>query len=350
VDIVIPFYSFRGIHDNIQTELIKSAEQIINSGNYVFGTEKFEEEFADYVGSRYCVSVSNGTAAIHLALLSLGISPGDEVITVGHTFRATVAAVYYCGAKPILIDVDKNTFTLDINQLLNKINRNTRAIIPVHMYGNACDMQKIIQIADSFNIPVIEDCSQAHGTTINKKHVGTFGKLGTFSFYPGKGLGALGDAGCIVTDDQHLYNYMNKMRSWGDDYVGFNYRMANIQAEFLRIKLRKFNEILREKRDIAKIYNEKFNYVKVLDHVDHSYHIYPILASRRDKIIESTRSQIELKIHYPIPVHKLPAYRQSVSLPITEMLAEHELSLPIYPGLDPYKVLDILNDHSGSFL
>lgn len=347
---MIPFYSFEKIHESILPDLKNVSEKIITNGSYVFETNKFEEEFSDYVGSKYCIAVSNGTAAIHLALLSLGVSPGDEVITVGHTFRATVAAIYYCGAKPILIDVDSDTFTLDVNQLEKKINHNTKAIIPVHMYGNGCDMIRIKNIADKFNIPIIEDCSQAHGTTINNRHVGTFGKLGTFSFYPGKGLGALGDAGCIVTDDQHLYNYITKLRSWDDNHIGFNYRMANIQAEFLRIKLKKFNEVLREKRDIAKIYNEKFNYVKVLNGIDHSYHVYPILTKDRDNIISSLKTQVELKTHYSVPIHKLMAYRQSISLPVTEMLAAHELSLPIYPGLDPYKVLDILNDYSGSFL
>lgn len=347
---MIPFYTFDTIHGPILPDLLRSSEKIITSGNYVFGTDKFEEEFADYVGSKYCIAVANGTAALHLALLGLGISADDEVITVGHTFRATIAAIYYCGAKPILIDIDPDTFTLDITQLEKKINLNTKAIIPVHMYGNACDMVKIKEIADKCNVPVIEDCSQAHGTTINDRHVGTFGKLGTFSFYPGKGLGALGDAGCIVTDDYGLYDYLTKLRSWDNNHIGFNYRMANIQADFLRIKLKNFVHVLKEKKDIAAIYNKKFNYVKTKKGVEHSYHIYPILTKNRNDIINSTKHQIELKTHYPVPVHKLTAYRQSVCLPVTEMVSEHELSLPIYPGLDPYKVLDILNDYSSSFL
>lgn len=347
---MIPFYSFKNIHQEIENDLINAASNIISSGNYVFGTNKFEEEFAEYVGSKYCIAVSNGTAAIHLALLSLGIKPGDEVITVSHTFRATVAAIKYCGATPVYVDIDPNTFTMDVSQIEKKITHNTKAIIPVHLYGNMVDMTALVDISTRFNIPIVEDCSQAHGTTHFKKHVGTWGKAGTFSFYPGKGLGALGDAGCIVTDDIEIYKSCCKLRTWDDNDVGYNYRMANIQAEFLRIKLRTFNAVLQEKREIAAEYNKRFDFVKTKVGVDHSYHIYPILVKNREEFINKVKPQLELKTHYPLPVHKLLAYKHPTFLPVTEKISSTQVSLPIYPGVDYKSVLQIIDDNISPFL
>lgn len=347
---MIPFYSFKEIHGSVIDELIQKSESVIRSGNYVFGTDKFEEEFANYVGAKYCVAVSNGTAAIHLALLALGVGPGDEVITVSHTFRATAAAIKYCGATPVYVDIDRETFTMDPDSLCKAITLKTKCILPVHIYGNAAPMQLINEIARERNITVVEDCSQAHGTILNNKHVGTFGDLGTFSFYPGKGLGALGDAGCVVTNDENLYKFMCKVRQWDDNDVGYNYRMANIQAEFLRIKLKHFDFILEEKRKIANEYNKHFSYVKTADNVNHSYHIYPILCQNREKLITEVKTQLDLKMHYPIPVHRLTAYRSPYSLPNTEFISSTQVSLPIYPGVDFKSVIDIINDHTSSLL
>jgi len=346
---MIPFYSFKEIHQNVMDELIQKSESVIRSGNYVFGTEKFEEEFAEYVGAKYCVAVSNGTSAIHLALLSLGVGPGDEVITVSHTFRATAAAIKYCGATPVYVDIDKDTFTMDPTSLRQAISFKTKCIIPVHLYGNAAPMDLIKSIADEKNIPIIEDSSQAHGTTLNDKHVGTFGAVGTFSFYPGKGLGALGDAGCVVTNDENLYKFMCKVRQWDENDIGYNYRMANIQAEFLRIKLKSFNSVLEEKRKIADEYNKHFSYVKTKNS-NHSYHIYPILVNNREKFIAEVKSKLELKMHYPVPVHRLTAYRAPYSLPVTEWVSSNQVSIPIYPGVDYKSVIEIINDHSSSLL
>jgi len=347
---MIPFYSFKEIHSSIEDQLIEQASSVIRSGNYVFGTNKFEEEFAEYTGAKYCVAVSNGTAAIHLALLALGVGPGDEVITVSHTFRATVAAIKYCGATPIFVDIDPDTFTMDYTQIESKITNKTKCILPVHIYGNMAPVQEIVAIAAKHNIPVVEDCSQAHGTTLNNKHVGTFGKIGTFSFYPGKGLGALGDAGCVITDDEHLAKLMSRVRQWDDNDVGYNYRMANIQAEFLRIKLKTFNHVLEQKRLVAEEYNKHFNFVKTKHGVNHSYHVYPILAKSRDQLINNVKPELDLKSHYPLPVHKLTAYKESYWLPVTEKIAAHEVSLPIYPGVNYQRVIEILNDHSSAIL
>lgn len=347
---MIPFYSFKEIHSPIEEELIKKSAEVIRSGNYVFGTEKFEEEFADYVGTKYCVAVSNGTSALHLALLSLGIGPGDEVITVSHTFRATVSAIKYCGATPVFVDVDQETFTLDASQLEQKITSKTKLIMPVHIYGNFADMPAILDVANRFKIPVVEDCSQAHGTRYLGQHVGSFGTIGTFSFYPGKGLGALGDSGCIITNDKEIANYIKKARSWDENDVGFNYRMSNIQSEFLRIKLRCFNDVLAQKREIAKKYSEHFKFINVKNHVEHSFHIYPVLFQNRDDVIKAVKDRVDLKVHYPLPVHRLPAYRNSYFLPETDRIAFHEVSLPIYPGVDYEGVIEAINDYSSSLL
>lgn len=347
---MIPFYSFKEIHQPIEKELIEKSSEIISSGNYVFGTSKFEEEFADYVGSKYCLGVSTGTSALHLALESLGIGKGDEVITVSHTFRATVASILYCGATPIYVDIDPKTFTIDVSQIESKITEKTKCIMPVHLYGNAAPIKEIVDLAKKHNLYVVEDCSQAHGTTVDGQHVGTFGDIGTFSFYPGKGLGALGDAGCIVSNNESLIKYMSGARQWSDDTVGYNYRMSNLQAEFLRIKLRTFNSVLEEKRNIANEYNKHFKDVTTAEGVNHSYHIYPILNSNRSKFMEDLKPKVDLKCHYPLPVHKLSAYKNEVILPITEQISSTQVSLPIYPGVDYKGVIDSINDYLSTVL
>lgn len=348
---LISFYKFTDIHHgDIQSQLESAALQVIRSGNYVMNTQSFEEEFADYVGSRYCVALSTGTAALHLAMLALGIRAGDEIITVAHTFRATAAAARYIGAHVRYIDIDPDTYVMDPRCLEAAINERTRAIVPVHIYGNAADMTEINTIAQRHNLAVIEDCSQAHGTRIGGQHVGTFGAIGTFSFYPGKSLGALGDAGCLITDDQALADEARYLRSWGDREIGYNYRLANMQAEFLRIKLRDFPRVLREKRNIAAQYDRFFGYAKTRPGVEHSYHVYPVLARDRADLIAQCRDRLELRCHYPVPVHRLPAYREAVDLPITEHVARHQVSLPMYPGVDAQQVIKVLNDNPGAFL
>ena len=347
---MIKFYDMKSVNSNSLEELHQASKKIIESGNYVFGTDRFEEEFAEYNGSKYCIAVNSGTSALHLALLALGITAGDEVITVSHTFRATVSAIRYCGATPIFIDIDKDTFTMNPEQIESKITNRTKAILPVHIYGNMCDMDKIMQIANKHNIPVVEDCSQSHGSEYKKIKSGNFGVIGTFSFYPGKGLGALGDAGCLVTNDLEIANFAKKVRSWDEESIGYNFRMSNLQAEFLRIKLKYFNDILNEKIDIAKYYDQYFNFCKIKDNVKHSYHIYPILVNNREKFTEIIKKEIETKVHYPLPVHRFLAHKTGYYLPETDRISNTEVSLPIYPGLDYKKVASIINDNISSFL
>ena len=239
---------------------------------------------------------------------------------------------------------------MDPLQLENKINNNTKAIIPVHIYGNMCDMDAIMPIANKHNVPVIEDSSQAHGSELNGKKSGTFGKIGTFSFYPGKGLGALGDAGCIVTDDYDIAKFAMGVRTWDDHTIGYNYRMSNLQAEFLRIKLKKYDEILEQKIEIANEYDKHWNFCKTKNNVKHSYHVYPILVNDREKFVNLIKDRVETKTHYSMPVHKFLAHKTGYYLPVTEHVADSEVSLPMYPGVDYKTVIEVINDNISSFL
>ena len=355
---MIPFYSFENIHRPVMADMITASERVIRSGNYVFGTQDFEKEFATWMSQDHCIAVNNGTSALHLALMALDIGPGDEVITVAHTFRATASVIKYSGATPVFVDIDPDTMVMDVNLVQNAITDRTRAIIPVHLYGNSVDMSSLMQVVRSINagrehkIKVIEDCSQAHGTVYHGQHVGTLGDIGTFSFYPGKGLGALGDAGCVVSRDPELAQRISLLRSWSDSGPGYNYRMSNLQAEFLRIKLRDFDRVLAEKRQVAKTYQQAFGPVSITNHTEHSWHVYPLLVKDRVAFIDQLQDRVELKSHYARAVHQYPAFATDVDLPVTEWVAEHQASVPIYPGVDYAGVIEAiapLRDHFTKF-
>lgn len=339
---MIPFYDLNKIHGLYRKEIDLVISRTIDNNSFISMSHEFENDFSKYTNSRYCVGTNSGTSAIHLALLSLGISTGDEIITVSHTYRATISPIYYCGATPVYVDIDPRTFLIDWTQIESKITSKTKAIIPVHLYGNVAPMLEIMSIARKHNLYVIEDCSQAHGSKLNGIHVGNFGDIGTFSFYPGKGLGAFGDAGCIVTNNKSLCENIRELHSWGENVVGYNYRLSTLQGEILRIKLKHFDEVLYLKRKIADQYNQYFDHVHIEDGIEHSYHIYPILKNNRESLISSLKNDVELRIHYPLPVHKLPAYKTNDYLPVTESVSATQISLPIYPGLNCNKVIDII--------
>jgi len=344
------------IHKPLKEEFMSEVEELLNTSNFVFGTEKFEEDFADFTGAKYCVAVNSGTSALAIALYSAGIRSGDKVTTVSHTFTATLSAIRYLGAYNEYVDIDEKTYCMDPEKL--NVGFDNKVILPVHMYGNACDMESIIN-KRSVSM-VIEDCSQAHGTRINGKHVGTFGKAGTFSFYPGKGIGAFGDAGCVITNDEGLAKEMKEQRSWKENDIGFNMRMSNINARFISLKLKYYPEVLREKQEIADYYNKHLDYCYTQEGVEHSYHIYPILHRDRNKLIERCSNDLQLKKHYDKPVHANPLYRMGktncticndvenivdIDLPVTEKISNSQVSLPIYPGVNKEKVIDILQKY-----
>ena len=324
-------------------------DTIMNNNNYIYDTKDFEERFKQFTGAHYCVGVSSGTAALHLALEAIGIKPGDQVATVSHTFRATVAAIKYVGAEPVYVDIEPRSYCIDPDKLKITLNNNPniKAVVAVHLYGNSAEIDRIANICKSHNVKLIEDCSQAHGTYKLDKHVGTFGDIGTFSFFPGKGIGAFGDAGACITMNKEYNDYITEARSWKEDEIGYNYRMSTINARFLYHKIDHFKKVLDEKRLIAKEYDKHFNDCIVRSDVRHSYHIYPMLHIHRDKLISYAKEKgVELKCHYPLPVHKLSAYKtDKYSLSITDLISSQQISLPIYPGVDYKKVIEVIKQY-----
>lgn len=346
----IPYYNLSSINKRCKTEVIKGFKKNIKTSNFISTSNLFEKEFADYVGANFCCGTSSGTSALHLSLIALGIKSGDEVITVSHTYRSTVAAIHYVQAKPVFVDINSKTFLIDPSLIEEKITCKTKAIIIVHMYGNVAELDKIVSISKKHHLFLIEDCAQAHGSTYKNQHVGTFGDIGTFSFYPSKTLGAFADAGCIVTNNKDIEKNIRKLHSWGEEVIGFNYRMSSIQSDILSVKLKYLNDVVNEKRLVAEYYDKIFGSVFVDPLVQHSYHIYPILVDNREELMYNLKDKLELRCHYPIPVHKLPAYRQGAYLPNTDYVSSRQVSVPIYPGVNFKKVAKILKQHNKYFL
>ena len=312
-------------------------DSIMTNNNYIYDTKDFESRFSHFTGADYCIGVSSGTAALHLALKAIGIKPGDQVATVSHTFRATAAAIKYVGAEPVYVDIEQLSYCMAPYDLGNTLENNPdiKAVIYVHLYGNTGMVDVIADMCKKKGVKLIEDCSQAHGTRRMNKHVGTFGDIGTFSFFPGKGIGAFGDAGACITMNKEYNDYITEARSWKEDEIGYNYRMSTINGRFLYHKIDNFKKVLEEKTEIAKEYDK------------HSYHIYPILHKDRDNLISYAKeNDVELKCHYPLPVHKLPAYKtDKYSLPITDLVSSQQVSLPIYPGVDYKKVIEVVKQY-----
>jgi len=330
---------------------------VLESGWYILGreTETFEIEFSKYMGVQSSIGVGSGTEALHLALRSLGAGKEDEVITVSHTAVATVAAIELTGAKPVFVDIDSKTYTMDPNCLKEKINKKTKAIIPVHLYGHPADMKTILNIARQHRIRVIEDCAQAIGASVQGRKVGTFGDMACFSFYPTKNLGAIGDGGAVITNSPRLAEKAKLLRQygWKERYIskipGWNSRLDEIQAAILRVKLKTLNEDNLKRQKIAKLYFQGLIDVdlilpKINEDIEHVFHLFVVRSKNRDKLIENLRSRgIQTGIHYPVPIHCQPAYRRlgRLRLPETEKAAKEILSLPIFPELS-FKEVDYI--------
>jgi len=346
----IPFVDLSRNYRSIKEEIDKNIKDIIESSSFIMGkpVSNFEEQFAKYCGSKYCTGVSNGTVAIELALRAVGIGQGDEVITTPLTFMATVESIINVGAKPVFVDIEKEAYNIDVNQIEEAITPSTKAILIVHLYGKAVDMNSVMKIADKYEIPVIEDCAQAHGALVGDRKVGTFGVAGCFSFFPGKNLGAFGDAGAIVTDDEKIADYIGMVRNHGrkDKYthlkIGYNQRMDSIQAAILSVKLRhldKWNE-LRRSNAIEYGNNLKNSIYKFPTSIekDNVFHLYVIQTEDRDGLMNYLKEQgISCGVHYPIPLHLQPAlgdlgYVQG-DFPRAENASETILSLPMFPEL-----------------
>jgi dTDP-4-amino-4,6-dideoxygalactose transaminase len=321
-------------------EIDEAIARVLGAGRYILGpeVEAFERELAQYCGTRFAVGVGSGTEALHIALSALGIGAGDEVVTTAHTAVATATAIRMCGATPVFADIDEKTFTIDANQVADSITRKTKAIVPVHIYGQPAPV-------DGWDLPVVEDCAQAHGARIGTKRVGSFGIAGAFSFYPTKNLGGIGDGGAVVTNDPELARRMRLLREYGwvERYVsstdGWNSRLDELQAAILRVKLRHLDEDNARRRLIAKRYDEALadsvvGIPFVRDGVEHVYHLYVVTSGDRDTLQLHLRDHgVGALVHYPVPIHRQPAFASRTGLQRTERAAATVLSLPMYPEL-----------------
>jgi len=348
----IPLTDLRAQYLSIKAEIDAAVARVLDSGWYILGQEvaAFEREFAEYCGAAACVGVGSGTEALHLALLACGVSPGNEVITVSHTAVATVAAITLAGARPVLVDVDTETYTMDPAALEAAITPRTKAIIPVHLYGHPADMAPILEIARRVQVRVIEDCAQAHGATYHGRPVGTLGDLGCFSFYPTKNLGALGDGGAVVSRDPALAEQVRLLREYGwtpqaryvSQVKGINSRLDELQAAILRVKLRHLDAWNETRRALAARYDALLP-LAVARPIErpgcrHVYHLYVVRVPERDQVRARLQAAgIGTGIHYPVPVHQQPAYQDLAprpdGLPRTERLVDEILSLPMSPTL-----------------
>lgn len=353
----VAFADFVPMHSEIKEELDNAYNSVLNSSYFIQGTEckAFEEEFASYCGVKHCVGVATGLDAIYLILRAMNIGDGDEVIIPSNTFIATALAVSYAGATPVLVEPDINTYNIDVSLIEEKITDRTKAIIAVHLQGRTADMNPIKEIADKYNLKVIEDAAQAHGAKYFGKKTGALGDAAAFSFYPGKNLGALGDGGCVVTNDDELAKKIRALGNYGSDYKyhhiykGTNSRLDELQAAFLRIKLKSLDKWNSSRREIAKRYIEGINNPLITlplqssEEYEHIYHVFAIRCEKRDELEAYLNEKgITTVKHYPIPIHMQGAYKdlniQQGALPVAEEISRTILSIPMYYGMTDEQV------------
>ncbi|BAZ83354.1 DegT/DnrJ/EryC1/StrS family aminotransferase [Sphaerospermopsis kisseleviana CS-549] len=353
---MIPFVDLKAQYHSIKNEIDTAVFQALDSTQFVLGREvvALEAEFSHYCSADYGIAVNTGTSALHLALLAAGINPGDEVITTPFTFVATVAAICYTGATPVFVDIDPSSYTIDIRQIEAAITARTKAILPVHLYGQPADMDPILDIARRYGLIVIEDAAQAHRTEYKGQRVGSIGDLGCFSFYPGKNLGAYGEGGMVVTNNAEYAHKMEMLRDWGQKrkyhhvIKGYNYRMDGLQGAILRVKLRHLDTWTQARRAIALQYDQllaKADVITptVMPYSHHVYHIYAVRSTERDLLQQRLHEQgVQTGIHYPIPVHLQPAYAdlgyQAGDFPQSELAAKEVLSLPMFAELSSVQI------------
>ena len=348
---MIAYSNLHPIHDQIRSELDDAYRRVMDSGWFVTGNElaQFEKEFASYCGTKYCIGVGNGLDALHIILRAYGIGAGDEVLVPANTFIATALAVSYAGATPVFVDCDKDTYNMDPALVEDKITAHTKAIIAVHLYGRVADIQALREIADRYGLKLIEDAAQAHGAQLNEKRTGSLGDAAGFSFYPGKNLGAWGDGGAITTNDEELAERIYTLRNYGSrekyhhELQGFNSRLDELQAAFLRVKLKHLDEWTKERRRIADYYlrtldaeKMKLPYTEVKQ--SNVWHIFPVMVKDKKTVRDYlSRHDIQTLNHYPIPVHLQGAYKSlnysEGMFPTAERYAKEEISLPLWVGM-----------------
>lgn len=367
---MIPFLDLKKINLQYREEILERIDRFLNSGWYILGkeVEEFEEQFAAYCGTKHCVGVANGLDALILILKAYGIGKGDQVIVPSNTYIATILSISAVGATPVLVEPDLATYNIDPAKIKEKITSRTKAIMVVHLYGQSCDMAPIKEIAEEYNLLVFEDCAQAHGAKYMGQRVGNLSHAAAFSFYPGKNLGALGDAGAITVNDEEVYKKLRALRNYGSQkkyeniYQGTNSRLDEIQASILLVKLKHLDDENRRRKIIADYYSSQINNKNIVlprvgnsDPESHVWHVYVIRTASRQSLQDYLMKMgIQTLIHYPIPPHKQEAYSEwnDRSYPISEKIHNEVLSLPISPLMsldDASRVTEALNEYKEAF-
>lgn len=362
----VPFVDLAAQYRTISAEINEAVAKVISDTDFILGraVSLFEEEFASFCEAKWAIGVDSGTSALELALRAYEIGPGDEVITAANSFIASALAISHAGATPVLVDVDPDTYTIDIAAIEKAITTRTKAIIPVHLYGHPADMDPILQLAERHGLVVIEDACQGHGARYKGKRVGSLGHAAAFSFYPGKNLGGYGDGGMVVTSDQAIAKQLEMLRNYGQKekyqhmFRGYNRRLDTLQAAILRVKLRHLDEWNEARRQHAKSYRRLLEQTGIVTpyavaHAESVWHLYVIRTDQRDALKEHLASRgVTVGIHYPIPIHLQPAYRdlgyRQADFPVTEQYAHQILSLPMYAELTP-ELISRVADTVGEF-
>jgi len=350
-NVKVPYLDLKAQYQSIKPEIDAAIARVLDSCQFVLGSEvaAFEQDFAKYCGTSDCIALNSGTSALHLALLAGKVGPGDEVITVPFTFVASVAAVLYAGARPVLVDIEPRSLTMDPAAVEAAITPRTKAILPVHLYGQSADMDPIMDLARRHGLVVIEDAAQAHGAKYKGRPVGSIGDMACFSFYPGKNLGACGEGGAVTTNNPEYARAVRMLRDWGQDRKyhhvlrGYNYRMEGFQGAILGVKLRHLDQWTEARRAVVQQYNELLANSDIETPVEmpwarHVYHVYTVRSADRDGLQAAlTTEGVQTGIHYPVPVHMQPAYADlgygPGAFPRAEAAAKQVLSLPLYPEI-----------------
>ena len=362
----IPYMDLNPQNHPLKQDILSAIERIIDTNGYVLGpeVESFENDFAKQFQIKHAVGFNSGTSAIHIAMKLLNLNPGDEVITTPFTFAATSWAISYVGAKPVFVDIDESTYNINPGLIEDAITPKTKALSIVHLYGHPCEMESILDICDNNSLLLVEDAAQAHGAYYKGQPVGTFGNVGTFSFYPVKNLGALGEGGILITDEKHLADRARLLRNHGQssryyhEEIGYNYRMEAIQGAVLGIKLKYLEEWNSERLRIASLYQsalggiEQIKLPVELPWVESAFHLYTIRTKERSKLAQHLDDNgIGYAVHYPTPLHLQPCYKElgykKGDFPVAEAAAKEVLSLPLFPGMtddQAYRVGEVINE------
>ncbi|MEK6288477.1 MAG: DegT/DnrJ/EryC1/StrS family aminotransferase [Acidobacteriota bacterium] len=364
---MVPFVDLKAQYQTIAGQVDEAMRRVVADADFILGRDValFEREFADFCEAEYAVGLDSGTSALELALRAHGIGEGDEVITVSHTFVATVAAISYTGALPVLVDVDRDSYNIDAGKIEAAITPRTKALVPVHLYGQPADLDLILAIARKHNLVVIEDACQAHGARYKGKRVGALGDAGCFSFYPGKNLGAYGDAGMVVTNKKEIAERITLLRNYGQPQkyrhvmMGYNRRLDSLQAAVLRVKLPLLDEWNASRQRAARLYNELLEDAEGIrtpyaaEESSHAYHLYVVQHAQRERLMSYLHEQgVSAGLHYPIPVHLQPCYEdlglRSGSLPVSEAVSSRVISLPMFAEITAEQI-EYVCDHVKKF-